>query len=151
MTPPRPVIEALWLAHRVIHRASGGRIGSRRPAVAGKLGTLFLASRGRRTGQIRRNGLFYLDDGRNFVVVASNAGADHDPSWWTNLQTTPQAEVVIGTSTTPVVARRATDDERARLWPRLVAANPSYAEYETAVERSIPVVILEPADPGPGG
>ena len=144
-------MEGLWLAHRVIHRVSGGRVGSRPPAAGGKLGTLFLKSRGRTTGQIRRNGLYYLDDGRNFVVVASNVGAETDPAWWTNLQVTPQAEVEIGTSTTPVVARRATDEERTRLWPALVAANPSFADYARAVERPIPVVILEPADPGPGG
>jgi len=139
------------MAHRMIHRASGGRIGSGQPAAGDKVGTLFLTSRGRTSGQPRRTGLYYLDDGRNFVVVASNAGADHDPAWWANLQATPKATVDVGTATTPVIARAATDEERARLWPRLVAAKPSYAEYARTVSRPIPVVILEPADPGPGG
>ena len=88
---------------------------------------------GRTSGQVRRTGLYYLDDGRNFVVVGTNAGAENDPAWWANLQATPKAEVEVGTATTPVIARAATDDERARLWPRLVAADPPYAEYARTV------------------
>jgi len=37
--------------------------------------------------------LFYLEDGPNFVVVASNAGDNADPQWWKNLQATPDASV----------------------------------------------------------
>lgn len=151
MIPPRPVLHIVWAAHRALHRWSGGRLGTGRPASAGKVGTLFLRSTGRTTGLIRRNGLFYLDDGRNFVVVASNAGADHDPAWWRNLQADPRAEVDILATTTAVTARLATDEERARNWPRFVAASSQYAAYEDVVSRPIPVVILEPLDPGPGG
>jgi deazaflavin-dependent oxidoreductase (nitroreductase family) len=109
-----------------------------------KIGTLFLHSTGRKTGQPRVNGLFYLEDGSNLVVVASNAGADADPAWWLNLRDRPDAEVEIGGRRRPVLARPATSDEAARLWPRLDVANPDYVTYRAKVTRPIHVVILEP-------
>ena len=151
MLPPRPILRLGWAIHRTLFRLSGGRLGTARPTATGKLGTLFLLTRGRTSGQIRRNGLFYLDDGRNLVVIASNAGADHHPAWWRNLQVTPRAKVEIGVTTLSVVGRAATPEERARLWPLVVKASSQYGVYEATTTRQIPVVILEPADPGPGG
>jgi F420H(2)-dependent quinone reductase len=92
----------------------------------------------------RRSGLFYIEDGPAFVVVASNAGEDRDPSWWRNLQAHPDAEVEIGRRTLPVRARAATADEEARLWPRLDEGYPEYARYRAKVSRHMLVVILEP-------
>ena len=56
----------------------------------------------------------------------------------------PHAEVEIGGQRRRVHARETTPGELARLWPRLVAANPDYAEYRAKAQRPIPVVILEP-------
>jgi deazaflavin-dependent oxidoreductase (nitroreductase family) len=67
------------------------------------------------------------------------------PAWWLNLQAHPATTVQIGRERLPVVARVATTDERARLWPQLVEMYPDYAVYETRTERQIPVVILSPA------
>lgn len=144
MNPPRPVFRLGWAVHRALHRLSGGRLGTQAAPPDHGLGTLFLVSQGRTTGKVRRNGLFYVPDGPSFVVVASNAGADVDPSWWRNLQTQPDAEVVLGRTTHRVRARRATTDERARSWPRFVDASASYADYERKTTREIPVVVLEP-------
>ena len=77
-------------------------------------------------------------------MVASNAGADVDPQWWRNLEVTPDASVEIGRRTIPVRARRASEDEAARLWPRLIGANPDYAAYRAGTTREIPIAILEP-------
>ena len=89
-------------------------------------------------------GLFYILDGPDFVVVASNAGAKHDPAWWLNLRDQPLAEVEIAAERRRVRARAATPDEMARLWPRLGTANPEYVAYRATAARPIPVVILEP-------
>jgi deazaflavin-dependent oxidoreductase (nitroreductase family) len=142
MTPPRPVLRIGWALHRALFRVTGGRVGAER--AGGGLGTLFLLSTGHKTGAIRRNGLFYIEDGPNLVVVASNAGADVDPSWWRNLQAKPEGEVQLGPERVPVRARAATAAEAAGLWPRLDAANPNYAAYRRKATREIPVVILEP-------
>jgi F420H(2)-dependent quinone reductase len=142
MTPPRPLLRLGWALHRILFRVTGGRVGTRRAGDG--LGTLFLRSTGRKSGTVRRTGLFYLEDGRNLVVVASNAGAGVDPSWWGNLQATPDSEVELGTRRLPVRARAATAEEAARLWPRLDTGNPEFVAYRRKAAREIPVVILEP-------
>jgi deazaflavin-dependent oxidoreductase (nitroreductase family) len=133
----------LWALHRGLRRVSGGRIGTRE-ARDDRIGTLFLHTVGRRSGRPRVNGLFYLNDGSNLVVVGSNAGSDQDPAWWLNLRDGPDAHVEIGGRRRPVRARTATADEAATLWPRLDGANPDFVTYRASVRRSIPVVILEP-------
>jgi len=143
MTPPRPVLRGFWFLHRVVRRVSGGRIGTSRPR-DDRLGTLFLHTVGRKSGQPRVNALYYLMEGPAFVVVASNAGDDADPAWWLNLRDRQDAEVEIGGRRHHVRAQVATPDEAARIWPRIVAANRDYAAYRAKARRPIPVVILEP-------
>jgi deazaflavin-dependent oxidoreductase (nitroreductase family) len=144
--PPRWLFQLGWAVHRALFAASGGRLGTARPS-GGRIGTLFLVTTGRKSGQPRRNGLYFIEDGARVVVVASNAGAATDPAWWRNLQAQPLAEVHLGTQRRSVRGRLATPEERARLWRHLVAAHRNYADYATAVEREIPVVILEPEPP----
>ena len=143
MTPPRPVLRVFWALHRGLRRATGGRLGTSR-ASSDRIGTLFLHTVGRKSGRRRVNGLFYLLDGPDLVVVASNAGAAADPAWWLNLRDRPDAEVETNGRRRPVRARPATDDETARVWPRLVAANPDYDAYRAKASRPIPVVMLGP-------
>jgi deazaflavin-dependent oxidoreductase (nitroreductase family) len=140
---PRPVLRVVWAAHKAIDRLSGGRLSTIRPTNR-RVGTLFLTTIGRRSGQPRRNAIYFVEDGSNFVVVASNAGADLDPAWWRNLQATPEATVEIGRRAIRVRARLATDAERERLWPELVRRHSTFADYVRATSRPIPVVILEP-------
>jgi len=140
---PRPILRAVWAAHKAIDRLSGGRLSTYRPTDR-RVGTLFLTTTGRRSGQTRRNAIYYVEDGPRFVVVASNAGADADPAWWLNLQAAPAATVEVGRRSIPVRARLATEAERERLWPELVRRHPTFAEYARASSRPIPVVILDP-------
>jgi deazaflavin-dependent oxidoreductase (nitroreductase family) len=143
MVPPRWLFRIVWAVDNAVSRLSGGRIqmpnGSR-----GRLNTLFLRTIGRTSGQPRRNGLYYVEDGPNLAVVASNAGEDRDPAWWRNLQARPDAEVELGSTVRPVRARRATAEEAGPLYERFVAALPAYDEYRRRTSRPIPVVILEP-------
>ena len=142
MILPRWFFRVVWAVDNTVSRLSGGRLtvpnGSR-----GRLRTLFLHTVGRTSGEPRRNGLYYVEDGPNLVVIASNAGEDRDPAWWRNLQARPDAEVEIG-STVAVRARQATPEEADPLYERFVAAIPTYDEYRQKVSRPIPVVILEP-------
>ncbi|MGH2488589.1 MAG: nitroreductase/quinone reductase family protein [Candidatus Limnocylindria bacterium] len=41
-------------------------------------------------------------------------------------------------------ARRATEDEEARIWPKFVAGLSNYATYRRRTTRAIPVIILAP-------
>ena len=140
--PPRAVLQAAWHLHRFVFRLTGRGLER---AGADRMGTLALRTVGRNSGLPRETLLWYLADGANLVVVASNAGSDRHPGWWLNLEANPEAEVRTGNEWLPHRARRARGDELARLWSRVTAANPQYAEYGRAAGREIPVVVLEPS------
>ncbi|MFV2062323.1 MAG: nitroreductase/quinone reductase family protein [Chloroflexota bacterium] len=143
--PPRWVLRSLWALHRVVYAVSLGRIGLRQ-AGAERLGVLRLRTLGRRSGQERSSMLYYLEDGRDLAVVASNAGAPNAPAWWLNLQAAPEAFVDLSDGIHSVTGRAADAAERQRLWSRFAGLLDDYDTYAATTERSIPVVILEPAD-----
>lgn len=132
-----------WTLHRAVFAISGGRLGLR-AAAQQRLGVLRLRTLGRRSGQERTTMLYYVEDGPDLAVVASNAGSDAPPAWWLNLQASPEAEVDLPDGRRPVVARAADAEEQVRLWPRLVASFDQYESYAAMTEREIPIVILEP-------
>jgi F420H(2)-dependent quinone reductase len=127
--------------HTRLYRLTGGRIGHS----AGNIKNLLLTTTGRKTGERRTVPLAYMRDGADYVVVASNGGADRPPSWWLNLRDTPRASVRIANESFDVIAARAGAQEHARLWPLLKEMNPFYGRYEQITARKIPVVILRPA------
>ena len=147
MILPRAVMRIGWAVQRTLFRVTGGRVGTER-AKDDQLGTLFIGTRSRKTGEIRRNPLFYLDDGPNLVVAASNIGGDRDPGWWRNLQADPHATVDLAGDRFSVLARRASAEEADRLWPRFIAANPNFAVYRQQAKRDIPLAILEVIEAG---
>lgn len=138
----RSLLRPWWAVHRALFRLSGGRLGTIAPGKH-RLGTLFLETVGRRSGQPRMNALYYLDVGDDLAVVASNAGSDREPGWWRNLQAHPEATVHLGTQRVKVRARRATAPEEATLWPRFDAGYSRYPIYRRRTARPIPIVILE--------
>lgn len=135
-------LRGFWRLHQLLDRLSGGRLGSK---VLG-IPSLWLTTVGRTSGTVRSNGLYYLAEGADLVVVASNAGLDTDPGWFRNLMASPDTTVRIGRTIRTVHARLADPDERARLWPRLVRLNPDFATYQARSAREIPVVLLEPRE-----
>jgi deazaflavin-dependent oxidoreductase (nitroreductase family) len=124
--------------HTVLYRLTGGAVGHS----AGAIKNLLLTTTGRKSGESRTVPLAYLPDGDDYVIVASNGGADRHPAWWLNLRADPNATVQVGRATMPVVAHRAEGAEWERLWPLLKAHNPFYARYEMITARKIPVVVL---------
>jgi len=142
MAPPnnRLMIKVTSALHRCIYQATGGVIGGR----FGRANILLLTTTGRKTGRTHTTPLLYIKDGDAFVLVASNAGDDRHPAWWLNLEADPHARVQVGWARTSVTARRATPEEKARLWPRITAVYPGYDEYQARTTREIPVIILTP-------
>ncbi len=114
---------------------------------AGEMPTLLLTTRGRRTGNPRDVPLIYGNHAGSFVVIASLAGAPINPSWFKNLEVTPEAEVQVGREHFNVRARMAEGAERAAAWEMVVKIYPTYVEYERMTKgiREIPVIILEPS------
>ncbi|MFI7075731.1 nitroreductase family deazaflavin-dependent oxidoreductase [Micromonospora sp. NPDC049903] len=105
--------------------------------------TLLLTTRGRRSGALRRTALIYGRHGDAYVVVASQGGAPQHPAWYLNLLADPEAQVQVAAERFTARARTATPEEKARLWPDMVAIWPAYDDYQTKTDRDIPVVVLE--------
>jgi len=64
--------------------------------------------------------------------------------WYLNLRDNPQVTIQVGTQRHDLVARTATADEKAHLWPRLVDLYADFVDYDAWTEREIPVVICSP-------
>jgi deazaflavin-dependent oxidoreductase (nitroreductase family) len=125
--------------HRACYRLSGGRLGRRITRTAP---TLFLTTIGRKTGRSRTVPLIYLADGERWIVIGSMGGSATHPAWWLNLRDHPEAWVEVAGGRWPVRAEEVRGAERDQLWSRLVAIFPSFANYQRATDRPIPVVIL---------
>jgi deazaflavin-dependent oxidoreductase (nitroreductase family) len=136
-------------ANTWIYRVTGGRLGGKWRFMAGfkkPVPVLLLTTTGRRSGKERTVPLLYLRDGVDIVVVASTGGLPDHPAWYHNLSADPEVSVQVGSDVSRRRGHTATDDERDRLWPRLVEMYADFETYQqwTADTREIPVVILEP-------
>jgi deazaflavin-dependent oxidoreductase (nitroreductase family) len=125
------------------YRETGGEVGH-----IWKEGStvLLLTTTGRKSGEPRTKPLIYAADGDRYVIVASRGGAPKHPSWYLNLQQTPEVEVQVKDEVFHARARTAEGAERERLWTKVNEVWPHYAEYATRTDREIPVVVLERVD-----
>jgi deazaflavin-dependent oxidoreductase (nitroreductase family) len=128
--------------HRTVLRISGGRLGWE----TANMTVVELTTTGRKSGRPHTVLLTSpVRDGEAVVVVASRGGADHHPAWFLNLRDNPDVEVAVGgEAKRPMRARVADADERARLWPQVVAKYKGYGNYQAKTDREIPLVLLEP-------
>ena len=120
-------------------RANGGRIGgafARTPMV-------LVHHRGARSGAARVTPLAChpLGDGR-VVVVASNGGSPRHPAWYHNLVADPQITVEYGAETFAAVATEMRGEERAAIWPDIVARYPDVGRFQTRTARVLPLLVL---------
>jgi deazaflavin-dependent oxidoreductase (nitroreductase family) len=139
--PKDVVVRGVTGRHSAIFRASNGRLLNKGMGMP----VLELTTAGRKSGNRRTTMLTSpVRDGDMLVLVASYGGDDRHPAWFLNLRDNPDVEVTMGGETRPMRARAASADEKAELWPRVVAAYRGYAQYQTRTERDIPLVIVEP-------
>jgi F420H(2)-dependent quinone reductase len=129
--------------HEELYKRTDGRLGHRMIGVP----TLLLRTTGRRSGAVRTNGLVYARDGDDYLVVASNGGAERHPAWLYNLQAHPDVEIQIGRERRQGTARvvEPSDESYARLWKVVNANNRDrYSAYQEKTVRPIPVVAITP-------
>ena len=135
-------LKAANTGHRALLRLSFGRLGWS----AAKMPVLELTTVGRRSGQPRSVMLTSpFQEGDTLVIVASRGGDPHHPAWFLNL--VEHAEVQVELRDQPRhtrIARVATPEERARIWPQITVRYRNYAGYQRKTDREIPVVVLEP-------
>lgn len=130
-----------------LYKATGGMLGNTwrvGAAFPWGLPLCLLTTIGRKSGERRTTPLLFIHDGANVLVVASQGGLPKHPLWFGNLTANPAVEVQIGRKISKMRARVANAEERAVLWPRLVAHYADFANYQSWTEREIPVVICEP-------
>ena len=131
-----------WVAEHIRdYVATGGRRGHR---LSGwRASTLLLVTRGRRSGVLRRTALAYGEHDGDYIVVASNGGAERAPAWYLNLVADPVVQVQVGDDRFTARARTARPDERPALWELMTSIGPSLDDYQRQSGREIPVVVLE--------
>jgi deazaflavin-dependent oxidoreductase (nitroreductase family) len=88
--------------------------------------------------------LGYFKQEGNFVLIASNGGANRNPAWFYNLKSNPQVAIQVGNTQMVVQAEQAGSEKREQLWSELVKMAPTYRQYTQRTKREIPIVILQP-------
>ena len=108
---------------------------------------MLLRTTGRRSGATRTNALVYARDGDDYLVVASNGGADQPPAWLHNVRAKPQVEIQVARDRRAGTARivEPIDPDHERLW-RIVNDNNKdrYTAYQQQTGRPIPVIAVSP-------
>lgn len=139
--PPKALLKFISWLNVSVYRLSGGR-------VMGKMnGTpiCLVTMTGRRTRRKITLPLMYNPDGENVILVASLGGAPKNPAWYYNLLADPNIEIELGARKRKMHVTQATREQKAALWPRVVANFPNYAVYQEKTDRDIPVLICAPS------
>ena len=129
-----------WVRDQVeLYERTGGAEGNQiqgRPIVV-------IASRGAKSGAVRKNPVMRVEHDGVYAAVASKGGAPDNPSWYYNLLADPHVRLQDGPEPASYVARLVEGEEREIWWARAVEAFPPYAGYQVKTERLIPVFVLE--------
>jgi F420H(2)-dependent quinone reductase len=136
-----PVTRNVMKGHTFLYRLTNGLVGHRVP---GAPPMLLLDHLGAKTGTKRTSPLAYLQDGKDYVIVASKGGHPKHPGWYHNLRANPDTTIQVGSKRKAVRARVANAEEHKRLWPKVVDNYGGYAGYQERTKRKIPLVILAP-------
>lgn len=142
----RAAIKAIDRLHRLWFPLTKGRLEER------LIGTpfLLLTTRGRRSGLPRTVALLAVRDGERLLLVGSLGGNERHPDWYLNLRDDPEVEVELGGQRGGWRARVTEGEERAALWPKVVAGWRFYESYQRRTDRALPLVVLERAEKGRG-
>jgi F420H(2)-dependent quinone reductase len=135
-----PLLRRLMAGHTTAYRLTNGIIGHRVPGLPP---VLLLQHVGAKSGERRTSPLVYTEDGNQLVLVASKGGHPKHPAWFHNLKANPDAIVQVGSERRTVHARVAREEERGRLWGKVVENYGGFADYQEHTDREIPLVVLE--------
>lgn len=120
-------------------RANGGKVGGQMENIP----LLLVTMKGAKSGRTITLPLAYSKDGNRFVVIASYAGAPHNPSWYHNLVAHPEVTIELGGEKFSAKASVAQGAERDRLYKQQADQLPIFNEYQQKTTRRIPVIVLD--------
>ncbi|MFL2628119.1 MAG: nitroreductase family deazaflavin-dependent oxidoreductase [Dehalococcoidia bacterium] len=133
-----------WVADQVnLYEKSGGTKGITLRDTG--LPCIIITHIGWKTGAIRKTPVMTVQDGNNYVLIASIGGAPKNPLWYYNLKENPLVKIRDRTEVYNMKVREVHEGpERERLWDLAVSAYPPYKDYQQKTNRIIPVFIAEP-------
>ena len=148
-----PIVEASekgWIAtHRDLYLKDGeaGHLwDSTVGGGPGPLPTLLLFTTGRKSGKQSIMPLLYGKVDTGYAIIASKGGHPKHPGWYHNLKQ-GAVKLKVANDELEVSARDASGPEREKVWAQMAEMYPPFSQYqESAGDRQIPVVILEPKD-----
>jgi deazaflavin-dependent oxidoreductase (nitroreductase family) len=135
--------------HRTVMAPIDQRImGITKGRVSTGVGTpvVLLRTIGAKSGAPRDVTLAYFTDGDDIVLIASNYGQHHYPSWYHNLRKNPECELFARGHGGRFVARATTGEDHDRLYSIAESLYDNFRLYKasTADVRMIPVLRLTP-------
>ncbi|GAS89653.1 nitroreductase family deazaflavin-dependent oxidoreductase [Mycolicibacterium brisbanense] len=132
------VIRALVPLDELLLDRSKGRYSLFGPMA---LPELLLTTTGRKSGQQRTTVLSYIHDGHRLLLLGSNFGQEHHPSWSANLIANPHASVSIAGEEIPVQATVLDGADREGALKRFLSY-PMYSAYQNRTDRALRVFAL---------
>jgi deazaflavin-dependent oxidoreductase (nitroreductase family) len=106
---------------------------------------LLLTTTGAKSGERRVSPLAYFRIDGKLIIIGSFAGAPVNPAWVHNLRANPRARIEVGSDAFDVTAIELSAAERGDLFPKVTAAAPGFADYQSKTSRVIPLFELQPA------
>jgi deazaflavin-dependent oxidoreductase (nitroreductase family) len=130
---------------RAVARLTRGRTTA--SAALSGLPVIVVTTTGRRSGMPRQAQLIGIpvdDDG--LALLGTNFGQATTPTWALNLEADPRATVAHGAVSLEVVARPATDEERAEVLASAAALYVGYSRYASRITgRRVRIFVLDRA------
>lgn len=124
-----------------LYRMTGGKIGGHMNGGD----VLLLTTVGRKSGQKRTTPVMYLQDGDDYMITASAAGAPKHPGWyWNAAKGTAPVEIQVGSQTMTVDVTDLQGEARDQSYAKFKQAMASFVGYEEKTTRTIPVLKLSP-------
>lgn len=125
-----------WVRNEVEHYERTGE------ALDGR-SIIVLETTGARSGSTRKTPLMRVEHDGSYLVVASKGGAPTHPNWYYNVVAHPRVRLRDGLEVLELTARELSGDERARWWSRACTTFAAYADYQSGLDRIIPILLLE--------
>ncbi|HTN72639.1 MAG TPA: nitroreductase/quinone reductase family protein [Methylomirabilota bacterium] len=131
-------IRLIGRLHAWLWKLTGGKLGN----AFGTAPFMMLTTRGRKTGRERTTPVLYFPYGADLIVVASFGGNDMHPAWYLNLESRPEAEVILKGKRRRLLANKVSPEEKELIWPQLIKMYPNFAIYQQRTRREIPLLQL---------
>jgi deazaflavin-dependent oxidoreductase (nitroreductase family) len=104
---------------------------------------LLVHTTGAKSGKSRVNPVATMQDGNDYIIIASKGGAPTNPDWYHNLVANPEVRIEVGAEKFLAQAQVMEEPERTQLYNHMADRYPGFADYAQKTDRVIPVIRLK--------